>query len=184
MPPTHEQAMASHSGTTFGKREMHRVWSQRGSVFVCVSQVRGWTVVVLLGLLSAGLGLAAFRSMETAPPGGLYLAVALAILSFASLWWALRTARAVAMHRLVMRLDPRRFVVHGASGDVVLRWEDVSLAFGPAFLTISGRPGDRAAERQSFQEVSVPLLLLPGGSAGLKKAIASVRPDALDRSAP
>jgi hypothetical protein len=182
MRPGNEQAMASHPGTTFGKREVHRVWSERGSVFVCMSQLRGLSVGLFFLLLSAALGLAGFRSINAAPSGGLLIAVGLALLSFASLWWAARTLRAVATRRPVLRLDPRRFVVHRASGDVVLHWEDVSLAFGPLFLSIRERTGDRGARQQRIEELSVSHLLLPGGSSGLKKAIASVRPDALERS--
>jgi hypothetical protein len=175
--------MASHLGTPFGKREAHRVWSERGSVFVCISQLRGLSVVLFLLLLSAALGLVGFRSINAAPSGGLLIAVGLALLSFASLWWAVRTLRAVATRRPVLRLDPRRFVVHRGSGDVVLHWEDISLAFGPFFLSIKERTADRGARQHTVEELSVPHLLLPGGSSGLKKAIASVRPDVLERSA-
>ena len=176
--------MASDSDTTFGKREVHRVWSERGSIFVCISQLRGWSVVLFSALLSAALGLAGFHLIEGTPSGGLLVGVGLVLLSFASLWWAVRTLRAVATQRPVLRLDPGRFVVHRASGDVVLHWEDVSLAFGPLFLNISERAADRVARQQSVHELAVPHLLLPGGSSGLRKAIASVRPDVLERSSP
>jgi hypothetical protein len=182
MRPSNEKAMTSHPGNPFGKREVHRVWSERGSIFVCISQLRGLSVVLFFLLLSAALGLAGFRSIDAVRSGGLLIAVALALLSFASAWWAVRTLRAVASQRPVLRLDPGRFVVHRASGDVVLNWEDVSLAFGPLFLSIRERTGDRGARQQRVEELSVPHLLLPGGSSGLKEVIAAVRPDVLARS--
>jgi hypothetical protein len=182
MPPGNEQAMASPPGTTFGKREVHRVWSERGSIFICISPLRGLSVALVFLLLSAALGLVGFRSINAAPSGGLLVAIGLALLSFASLWWAVRTLRAVATQRPVLRLDPHRLVVHRASGDVVLHWEDISLAFGPIVLSIKARTADRAARQQTVEELSVAHLLLPGGSSGLKKAIASVRPGVLERS--
>jgi hypothetical protein len=174
--------MGPHPGTTFGKREIHRVWSEQRGVFVCASRVRGWTVALLFALVSAGLGLAAFRLIEAAPSGGVFVAVGLALLSFASLWWALRTLRAVATRRPLMRLEPGRLAVHAASGDIVFHWEDVSLAFGRFYLTIR-ESENRGTEQQAPRKISVPVLLLPGGSAGLRRTIASVRPDVLDRSA-
>ena len=181
MRPSNEQTMASHPGSTFGKREVHRVWKERGSIFVCISQLRGLSVVLCLALLGAGLALAGFRSIDAAPSGGLLLAVVLALLSFASLWWAICMLRAVAAQRPVLRLDAGRLVVHYASGDVVLHWDDVSLSFGPLFLSIREHTADPTVRQQRVQELSVPHLLLPGGSSGLKEAIASVRPDVLER---
>ena len=64
-------------------------------------------------------------------------------------------------------------------GNVVAAWEEVALAFGPAFLRIrfKGSGADDMPE-----EVLVPLLLLPGGATRLREAIRRVRPDILARS--
>ena len=178
--------MALQSGTTsFGKREIHRVWSERakGGVSVFVSRRRGAAASMLLGLISAGLGVLAFRFAIDAPtPREIFVGIALAGLSFASLWATLRVLRAATKRGPVLRLDPSRMVVCTTSGELFFPWENVSLTLGPAFLTIRTRPTGRRAEAASPREIVVPVLLLRGGAAGLREAIRGVRPDALQQA--
>jgi hypothetical protein len=173
--------MAFDSGTTFGKREIHRVWSDRARAgeTVSVSAARGWLAVGLLALASAGLGWLAFTLVGGAQSRmEILLAIAAALASFALLWVALRVAASVTRPGPVLRLDPNRLVLRSASGQIVLPWEDVSLSLGRMFLSI--RVGRRAPPGDAPpQDILVPVLLLPGGAAGVRQAIDRVRPGAL-----
>jgi hypothetical protein len=173
--------MAFDSGTTFGKREISRVWSERarGGEAVFVSRVRGWGAAALLLAASGAAGWLAFTRLSGTPSGPTILvAIGAATASFALLWMALRVLAAVWRPGPVLRLDPSRIVLRTAAGQVVLPWEDVTLVFGRAVLTIGVGPSARA-ETDTPPEIFVPTLLLPGGAAGLRAGVRRIRPDAV-----
>jgi hypothetical protein len=174
--------MAFDSGTTFGKRDISRVWSERarGGEAVSVSRVRGWSAAALLLLASAAAGWLAFTRLSEPPSQTtIIVAIGAAAASFALLWMALRVLAAVWRPGPVLRLDPTRIVLRGAAGQIVLPWEDVSLVFGRVYLTIGVGPTARLAEAGTPREIFVPVLLLPGGASGLRDAVRRVRPDVI-----
>jgi len=186
-----EIVMAFESSTSgFGKREVHRLWTQRlQGETVSLSPARGWVLGALLALLAflfAGVAMllasGAAPSLPFVLPGAavLLLAVAAAALALASLWGALRTLRVTLRQGPALRLDPSRIVLRTRSGDVVLPWDDVTLSFGKFFLKIRApRPRSAAGQPAAPMEVLIPTLLVSGGATELREAIRRVRPEKL-----
>src|SRR5687768_763759 len=133
--------MALESSTSgFGKREVHRLWTQRlQGETVSLSPARGWAVAALLAILAllsavttVALASGSSASLRFILPGAavLLLAVAAAALALASLWAASRVLRATLRQGPVLRLDPSRIMLRTRSDDIVLPWDDVGLSFG------------------------------------------------------
>jgi hypothetical protein len=97
-------------------------------------------------------------------------------------WAVARTLAAMFASGPVLRLDPNRIVFRTRGRHIVLAWDDATFAFGRLFLKIAVGPSRFAIDAETPGEVVVPLPLLKGGAAGLKEAIAKVRPDALPRT--
>ena len=174
----------------FGKRAIHRVWSDglREAEFVCLSPIRAWTAITLLLVVSllcrrAAYGFAARDlwpaqpAYSPAPAAATLLAVAAGC---ASLWAAYRVLSSVLRPGPVLRLDPSRLVLRTRDGHLVLTWEEVTVSLGRLFLTLRAR---RAAGSKAGlvdpDEILVPVFLIEGGPAALRAAIGRVRPDRL-----
>lgn len=182
--------MAFESSTSgFGKREVHRLWTQRlQGETVSLSPARGWAFAALLAMLALLLaGTAMLLASGVAPslqfslprPAVLVLTVAAATLALASLWAALRILRVTLRQGPVLRLDPSRVVLRTRWGDVVLPWEDVTLSSGKFFLEIRAPRTRVSGQLAAPTEIRIPTLLVSGGAAELRNAIRRVWPDRL-----
>lgn len=183
--------MAVDSTTAgFGKRAIYRVWSDelRGGEFVWLSQARGWSAIALF----AGLAIACLRAAILAGAGGIpalvpsfagapvIIAVLLGGVGAACLWGAIHVLRSLLRPGPLFRLDPTRIVLRAPSGYIVLAWEDLTLSFGRIFMTITvRRTRFHSADRAVPDEILVPMLLLSGGTSGVRNAIRRVRPELL-----
>lgn len=182
--------MAVSANTShFGKRELHRVWTDRRQVghSVSVSGERGWLAIALLGLATISLGrwaalMAVGEAAPALPPSfALLFTLIIAAIALAALSAALCVLRALLRQGPVLRMDGERMVLRTKSADIALPWEDVSLSFGPLFLTIAAHPSRPLPHGAEIpREILVPVLLLPGGAQGLREAVRNVRPDALE----
>jgi len=190
MSPVEQRTPLAVNSTTsgFGKRAIHRVWSDelRGGEFVWLSQGRGWVAVALFtGLATACLRAAILGFADPAPVPAFAGAPVLIAALFggigaALLWAALHVLRSLLKPGPVLRLDPSRIVFRAASGHIVLAWEDLTLSFGRLFLRIRVRSSrGQSADRTIPDEILVPFLLLSGGASGVRNAVGRVRPELL-----
>jgi hypothetical protein len=183
--------MALDANTSgFGKREIHRVWTERGEEGeqFSISGWRAWAAVALLALAAIVLGRTAALLATGGPISALgdlpavlriFLALAASVLGLVSLAAASRVVRLAVRRGPVLRLEPSRIVLRAPPGHVVLNWEDVRLKFSLLFLRVGIVRSHRQAGAEMPREILVPVLLLPGGAAGLRDAIRRVRPGAL-----